>query len=253
VFLTGLVSFNAAGLTAPMMVCAGASLAVAMVTAQCCAMIAQVTRQLMAGARPDLRSAWHETTTIVPRLLLPYLVLGAGTLLASALGTTVALDGLRGVRSSAADRTAASRTLLGLLAVTLFAGAAAVVASYWLRVKLFLVVPAASLEGLSGFEPVRRSWTLTRGVGGSIIAALLLAGLAEGVVGGLAGQAGSTFGMPDLSTGGIGGLVTLVSRLLPAFAVVTAVNAALAAITLPFLTVMSTILHRLQLQRGPSG
>lgn len=244
-FLTGLVSLNPAGLADLMLASAGAGLVIMLVTAQSGGMIAQVSSQLMHGLRPDLRSAWRETTTIVPRLLLPSLILCAAVWLACAGGVTVLLNTMKAIALSGAnDRTGAASTLLGVLAGLLLAGAAAVAITWWLRVRLFLVLPAASLERLSGFAPVRRSWRVTSGASGEIFAALLVVGLAEGAANGLAGQAGVVLLTPSIGSGTFGGLVTLVSELLPSVAVVAAVIAVTTAFVFPFLTVMSTVVHR---------
>jgi hypothetical protein len=75
----------------------------------------------------------------------------------------------------------------------------------------------------------------------------------EGVTTGLAWQVGSALLPPSLAAGDIGGLVGLVSDLLPAIAVVLAANAAVTTFTLPFLTVMSTVVHHHRTQAGPTG
>ena len=160
-------------------------------------------------------------------------------------GVTVLLNTMKAIALSGAnDRTGAASTLLGVLAGLLLAGAAAVAITWWLRVRLFLVLPAASLERLSGFAPVRRSWRVTSGASGEIFAALLVVGLAEGAANGLAGQAGVVLLTPSIGSGTFGGLVTLVSELLPSVAVVAAVIAVTTAFVFPFLTVMSTVVHR---------
>jgi membrane-anchored glycerophosphoryl diester phosphodiesterase (GDPDase) len=118
-----------------------------------------------------------------------------------------------------------------------------VTVSWWLRVKLFLLLPAASLEKLPGFAPVRRSWQLTRGIGGLVFSTLLVVGLAEGVVVGLGGQVASVLVTPSLAAGDLGGLVTLVAQLMPAITVGTVISCAVTALTWPFLTVLATIVH----------
>ena len=135
----------------------------------------------------------------------------------------------------------------------LLAATAAAVVSFWLRVRLFLFVPVASLERLSGFAPARRSWHLTRGIGGAIFSALLVVAIAEGVAAGLAWQVGSVLLPPSLAAGNIGGLVNLVSGLLPAIAVVVLVNATVTTLTVPFLTVMSVVVHHHRHLAGPTG
>lgn len=253
-FLTGLVSLNPAGLADPMLACAAAGLVIMLVTAQSGGMIAQVSSQLMQGLRPDLRSAWRETTTIVPRLLLPYLVLCAAVWLACAGGLTVLLNTLKSIALSGAyDPSVASMSLLGVLTGLLLASLAAVVVSWWLRVRLFLVLPAASLEKLSGFAPVRRSWRSTRTNSGVIFAALLVVWLAGAAAIVLAGQVGNVLLTPSDTWGNFGGLVTLVSQLLPSVAVVLAIVAVTTAFVHPFLAVMSTVVHRFQTPRGPTG
>ena len=253
-FLTGLVSLNPAGLADPMLACAGAGLVIMLVTAQSGGMIAQVSSQLMQGLPPDLRSAWRETTTIVPRLLLPYLVLCAAVWLACAGGVTVLLNTLKAIALSGADdRSVASFSLLGVLAGLVLAGLAAVAVTWWLRVRLLLVLPAASLEKLSGFAPVRRSWRSTHRSSGVIFAALLVVGLAEGAVIGLVGQVGNVLLTPPVAWGTFGGLGTLVSQLLPAVAVGMAIVAVTTAFVHPFLTVMSAVVHRFQTPWAATG
>jgi hypothetical protein len=244
--LTALVSFNPAGLASGALLATGAAgLASMLVTVQCGAMVAQVAVQVADGRRADLRAALRETTTVVPRLLLPCLVLSAGTWLVAAVGLTVVLNALRTVGMSArADRTAAIQGILALMGGVALAGAAAVAVTWWLRVKLFLLLPSASLERLPGFAPVKRSWQLTRGIAGAVFGALVVVGLAEGAVVGLGGQVASVLVTPSLAVGGIGGLVTLVSQLMPAITVATAISTAVATFTWPFLTVMSTLAHR---------
>jgi hypothetical protein len=243
-FLTGLVSLNPTGLAAPMLVFAGAALLTGLVSAQCGAMIVQVSIQVAGGRRPDLAVAWRETTTIVPRLLLPYLVLSAATWLAGAVGVTVLLNGLRTMVRSATDSRAAATALLTLLGAMLLAGAAGAVLTLWLQVKLFVFLPAASLEKSAGFAPARRSWQLTRGLTGVILAALLVVGLAQAVAVGLAGQLGNAFLPPAVAAGDFRGLGTLAAQLLPAIAVTTAIGAVFASFSQAFLTVMSAVVHR---------
>lgn len=243
--LTALVSFNPAGLASALLAAAAAGLASMLVTVQCGAMVAQVASQVTDGRQPDLRAAWRETTTVVPRLLLPCLVLSAATWLVGAVGLTVVLDALRTARMSAsADRTAAISAILALMGGVALGGLASVAVTWCLRVKLFLLLPAASLEKLPGFAPVKRSWQLTRGIAGLVFGALVVVSLAEGAVVGLGGQVASVLITPSLAAGDIGGLVTLVSQLMPAITVATAVSAAVTAFTWPFLTVMSTLVHR---------
>jgi len=244
--MTAVVSFNAAGLASGALLAAAAGgLASMLVTVQCGAMVAQVVAQVADGRTPDLRAAWRETATVVPRLLLPCLALSAATWLAAAVGLTVVLNALGAARMSAmADRTAAVSTILAVLAAVALSAVGAVAVTWWLRVKLFLLVPAASLEKLPGFAPVTRSWRLTRGIGGLVFGALFVVGLAEGAAVGLGGQVASVLGTPSVAGGDVGGLVTLVNQLMPAITVGTAISSVVTAVTWPFLTVMSTIVHR---------
>jgi hypothetical protein len=244
--MTAVVSFNPAGLASGALLAAAVGgLASMLVTVQCGAMIAQVVAQVTDGRAPDLRAAWRETTTVVPRLLLPCLALSAATWLAAAVGLTVVLNALGAARLSAtADRTAALSTILALLGGVVLSVVGAVTVTWWLRVKLFLLLPAAGLEKLPGFAPVRRSWQLTRGIGGLVFGALFVVSLAEGAVVGLGGQAASALVTPSVAAGDFGGLVTLVTQLMPAITVGTAISSAVTAFTWPFLTVMSTIVHR---------
>jgi len=244
--MTAVVSFNPAGLASGgLLGAAVGGLASMLVTVQCGAMIVQITAQVADGCAPDLRAAVRETTTVVPRLLLPCLALSAATWLAAAVGLTGVLNALGAARLSAtADRTAALSAILALLGGVVLSAAGAVTVTWWLRVKLFLLVPSASLEKLPGFAPVRRSWQLTRGIAGLVFCALFVVGLAEGAVVGLGGQVASALITPSVAAGDFGGLVTLVTQLMPAIAVGTAISSAVAAFTWPFLTVMSTIVHR---------
>ncbi|MGV8910344.1 MAG: hypothetical protein ACOH1Y_15285 [Propionicimonas sp.] len=244
--MTALVTFNAAGLASgAMLAAAAAGLASMLVTVQCGAMIAQVAVQVADGRPSDLRAAWRETTTVVPRLLLPCVVLSAATCLIGAAGLTVVLNTLRAVGMSArTDRTTAISAILALMGGLALALAAAGAVTWWLRVKLFLLLPAASLEKLPGFAPVKRSWLLTRGIAGLVFGALVVVTLVEGAVVGFGGQAASVLVTPSLAGGDFGGLVTLVSQLMPAIAVATAISAAVTTFTWPFLTVMSTLVHR---------
>ena len=245
-FLTALVSFNPAGLASEALLAAAAcGLASMLVTVQCGAVIAQVTSQVADGRVPDLPAAWRETSTVVPRLLLPCLVLSAGTLMVTAVGLTVVLNALRSARMSAmTDRTAALSTIFSLFGAVALGALAAVAVIWWLRVKLFLLLPAASLEKLPGFTPVRRSWQLTRGIAGSVFGALLLVGLAEGAAIGLGTQLAGALVTPSLAGSGFGGLASLVSEQMPIITVGTAIWVAIATLTWPFLTVMSTLVHR---------
>ncbi|HEX5334582.1 MAG TPA: hypothetical protein VFW55_01790 [Propionicimonas sp.] len=244
--MTAVVSFNPAGLASGVLLAAAAGgLASMLVTVQSGAMIAQVVAQVADGRAPDLRAAWRDTATVVPRLLVPCLALSAATWLAAAVGLTVVLNALGAARMSApADRGAALSTILALLGGVALGAAGIVTLSWWLRVKLFLLVPAAGLEKLAGFAPVRRSWQLTRGIAGLVFGALFVVGLAEGAVVGLGGQVASMLVTPSAAAGDFGGLVTLVAQLMPAMTVGTAISSAVAAVTWPFLTVMSTIVHR---------
>ena len=243
--LTALVSSNPAGLASGALLAAAAGwLGSMLVTVQCGALVAQVASQVVDGQAPDLRAAWRRTTTVVARLLLPCLSLSAATLLSGAVAITVVLNALRTVAMTARDdRTGAVTVILALMAGVALAIVAAVAVTWWLRVKLFLLLPAASLEGLAGFAPVRRSWQLTRGFGGHVFGALAIVGLTEGAVLGLGGQLTGLLATPSFDTG-IGGLVTLVSQLMPAIAVATALSTAVTTVTWPFLTVMSTLVYR---------
>jgi hypothetical protein len=243
--MTALVSFNPAGLASGAVLAAAVGgLASMLVTVQCGAMVAQVAAQAAEGRAPDLRAAWRETTTVVPRLLLPCLVLSAATWLAAAVGLTVVLNVLRAARMSPTlDRTTAVSTILALLGGVSLSVLVAVTVTWWLRVKLFLFLPAASLEKLPGFAPVRRSWQLTRGIAGLVFCALLIVGLAEGAAVGLGGQVARGLVTPAEGVA-FGGLVTLVTQLMPGITVGTAISSAVTAFTWPFLTVMSTIVHR---------
>lgn len=243
--LTAVVSFNPAGLAEAFLAVAAAGLASMLVTVQCGALVAQVASQVAEGHAPDLRAAWRQTTTVVARLLLPCLVLSAATWLVGAVGLTVVLNSLRTIGMTARDeRSAAVSVMLALMATVALAIVAALAVTWWLRVKLFLLLPAASLDKLPGFDPVKRSWQLTRGIGGIVFGALVVVGLAESAAVGLGGQLASLLVAPSLAAGGIGGLVTLVSQLMPALAVATAISTAVTAFTWPFLTVMSTLVHR---------
>jgi hypothetical protein len=246
--LTAVVSFNPGGLASGALLGAAvAGLASMLVTVQCGAMIAQIAVQVADGRHPDLRAAWRETTTVVPRLLLPCLVLSVATCLIGALGLTVVLNTLRMVGlSGRADRAAAVSAILALMGGVALAAGAAIAVTWWLRVKLFLLLPAASLEKLPGFAPVKRSWQLTRGCAGVVFGSLVVVSLVEGAVVGLGGQVASVLVTPTLAAGGLGGLVTLVSQLMPAITLGTAISTAVTAFTWPFLTVMSTLLHRAQ-------
>ena len=134
--------------------------------------------------------------------------------------------------------------VLALLGGLALAAGAAIAVTWWLRVKLFLLLPAASLEKLPGFAPLTRSWLLTRGSAGVVFGALVVVSLVEGAVVGFGGQFASALVTPSLSSGDFGGLVTLISQLMPAIAVATAIGATVTAFTWPFLTVMSTLVHR---------
>jgi hypothetical protein len=216
-----------------------------LVTVQCGAMVAQLVAQVTDGRTPELRAAWRETTTVVPRLLLPCLVLSAATWLAGAGGLTITLNALRTARlSAAADRTAALTAILAVLGAVALTLVGAVAVTWLLRVKLFLLLPAASLEKLAGFTPAKRSWELTRGSAGLVFGALFVVSIAEGAAVGIAGQLAGALMTPSLAAGDIGGLVTLVSQVMPAIAVMTGINAAVTAFTWPLLSVMSTLLHR---------
>ena len=243
--MTAVVSFNPAGLASGgLLAAAVGGLASMLVTVQCGAMIAQVTAQVADGRAPDLREALRETTTVVPRLLLPCLALAAATWLAAAVGLTGVLNALGAARLSAtADRTAAVSTILALLGAVVLGVLGAVAVTWWLRVKLFLLLPSASLEKLPGFAPVRRSWQLTRGIAGLVFGALFVVSLAEGAVVGIGGQVASVL-VPSAAAGDFRGLVTLVAQLMPVITVGTAISSAVTAFTWPFLTVMSTIVHR---------
>ena len=243
--LTALVSFNPAGLASGALLAAtAAGLASMLVTVQCGAMIAQLAVQVADGRPSDLRAAWRETTTVVPRLLLPCLVLSVITCLIGAAGLTVVLNTLRTVGMAArGDRTAAMTTVLALMGGLALAAAAAIAITWWLRVKLFLLLPAASLEKLPGFAPVTRSWLLTHGSAGVVFGALVVVSLVEGAVVGFGGQVTSALVTPP-SAADFGGLVTLVAQLMPAIAITTAIGATVTAFTWPFLTVMSTLVHR---------
>ena len=243
--MTAVVSFNPAGLASGgLLAAAVGGLASMLVTVQCGAMIAQVTAQVADGRAPDLREALRETTTVVPRLLLPCLALAAATWLAAAVGLTGVLNALGAARLSAtADRTAAVSTILALLGAVVLSAVGAVAVTWWLRVKLFLLLPSASLEKLPGFAPVRRSWQLTRGIAGLVFGALFVVSLAEGAVVGIGGQVASVL-VPSAAAGDFRGLVTLVAQLMPVITVGTAISSAVTAFTWPFLTVMSTIVHR---------
>jgi len=244
--LTALVSLNPAGLASGALLAAAvAGLASMLVTVQCGAMIVQLASQTVDGRGPDLRAAWRETTTVVARLVLPCLVLSAATCLIGAAGLTVVLNTLRAVGMAArADRTAGVTAILALMGGVAVAAATAVAVTWWLRVKLFLLLPAASLEKSGGFAPVTRSWLLTRGVAGLLFGALVVVSLVEGAVLGLGGQMAGLLVTPSLAAGDIGGLVTLVSQLMPAIAVGTAINTTVTTFTWPFVTVMSTLVHR---------
>lgn len=244
--LTALVSFNPAGLASEALLAAAAcGLASMLVTVQCGAVVAQVASQVADGRMPDLPAAWRATTTVVPRLLLPCLVLSAGTLLVTATGITVVLNALRSARLSVtADRTAAVSTIFTIFGAVAVGVLAAVAVSWWLRVKLFLVLPAASLEKLPGFAPVKKSWQLTRRVAGPVFGALLLVAMAEGAAVGLGAQVAGALMPPSPTGGDFSGLVSLVSQQMPSITVATAAWAAAATLTGPFLTVMSTLVHR---------
>lgn len=146
--MTAVVSFNPAGLASGALLAAAAAwLASLLVTVQCGAMVAQVASQVADGRTPDLRAALRETSTLVPRLLLPCLALSAGTWLVGAVGVIVGLNVLSAARlSAAADRTAALSAVLTLLGSVALAALASVAVTWWLRVKLFLLLPAARLR-----------------------------------------------------------------------------------------------------------
>jgi len=244
--LTALVSFNPAGLASGALLAAAlAGLASLLVTVQCGALVAQVVVQVADGREPDLRAAWRETTTVVARLLLPCLVLSASTWLVVAVGLTTVLNALREARMSvSADRTSAISLILILMGATAIGVVAAVALTWWLRVKLFLLLPAASLEKLPGFGPVKRSWHLTRGNAWVVFGALVVVGVVEGAVVGLGGQVAGVLLTPGPVAVDGGGLVSLASQQLPSIATAMALGTAVTAFTWPFLTTVATLAHR---------
>lgn len=249
-FLTSLVSLNPVGLTSgPLLVIAAVGLATMLVTAQCGAMVAQVANQIADGARPHLAGAWRATTSIVPRLLLPYLSLAAGGWLAAALGVTWLLNGVQTAARSR-DEAALGAVML-LLGTVVLAGVLLVIVGVLARVKLFLFLPAASLERLSGLAALRRSVELTRGCSGVILGAVLVVGAAETAGGGLAGRVSDLFLREPITLDGIGGLETMGSVLMPGLTAVVLIGAAFASVTAPFLTVLSSVVHRFRTRPAP--
>ncbi len=244
--LTALIAFSPAGLASGALLAAGAAgLASMLVSVQCGAMVAQLVAQDAEGRMPDLRAAWRETTTVVARLLLPCLMLSAAGWLVAAVGFTVVLNAMSAARMAApTDRTAALTTILAVIAGVAIGALGVVAITWWLRVKLFLLLPAASLEKLDGNVAVKRSWQLTRGNGGVVFGALVVVGLVEGAAVGLGGQLASVLAPPSTAPGDIGGLVTLVSQQMPAIAAATVVGTTVLAFTWPFLTTVSTLAYR---------
>lgn len=106
------------------------------------------------------------------------------------------------------------------------------IAAWVLKVRLFLFMPATTFEELEALPALRRSWQLTRGVGGTVFAVLLLAALT--------GFSNLTF-LP-LVTGGSPD--PLNPQLFVIMAVAAVVNQVIQLFVTPSLWLISTVLYR---------
>ncbi len=171
-------TFSALFVLVPAIVVGGGVLA-GLASTQAGAAIAARATAAAEGRPLGLWAALAETRGVFIRVLPAWLLLGALQWIAFAVvGWT-----LEATRRAAISDTDAAGAFVLLLLFIVFMLLVAWVVSIVLQVRLFLFMPAATLERLEGFTALKRSWQLTRGVGGLIFGALVLVGLIGFVVG----------------------------------------------------------------------
>jgi hypothetical protein len=246
--LVALGTLNLTGvLTSLTVALSASSLLTWLVTAQSGAMIAQLADDLAEGRPADLGAAFLATRGVLPRVLVPYLIATAGYLLALGGGMAWFQQIFRDARVDSERAALALMAALGSLVLLWLAGT---VVGYVLSARWFCFLPLVGVERLSGFAALRRSWQLTRGVSGTVFAAQFVSAIAVSFVSGVVGQlASAPLGDPLAGRGG--GLQDVVDGVLPVITVTVLVGALLDAVYKPFLTVMSTVVHRLRTRPSP--
>lgn len=248
--LVSLASQNAIQLIWPIGLGAGLIVLVSSLAhAQVGAIIAWQADQLAEGRPASLGAALAATRTIVPRLLVIYLVLVAAGVLTITAFFAAFLPLMWG--AFLGDE-AAAVSLLGLVMLFGLAGLAVSVASIILQVKFFLFLPVAAIEGTPAVTSLRRSWQLTKGVFWLLLAAILVVGIALNVVGGVAGQF-TMLPLAALDEQSIGGLGDVAAIMLATMGLSFVVSAALSAFSMPLFTIMSTVAYRHQVRPGAAS
>jgi len=192
-----------------------------------------------ASGKPlKLGEALRQTSSVFIRALPVWLLYGA------IQWSTVALLGwwLEGVRRSALSNPNAAQEAGVQLVLLLLASLALIPITIFFQVKFFLFIPAITFERLEGLSALRRSWQLTRGVAGPIVAALSLAGGVTSIAGGMlmpfvaANLPDSDAYTADLASPSYG-VAAALAALIPAIMLITT----------PLLWVFSTVLYRFQM------
>lgn len=123
------------------------------------AMMSQGAYEIAQGQRPDFGGLMSRTKGFLPRFL-PLILLGVGILIALYIVFGVVIFGIIAAAASSSDSSAAIGAAFGVFALVLLIG---VPLAVFLSIKLLYVVPACTIEQLSGMDALKRSWNLTKG------------------------------------------------------------------------------------------
>lgn len=244
-FLLGFATLQLAGVvTGPMLGIAVIVLLTYLVQAQVGAMAVHVANAVTTGRAISIGEAFAASRAVVPRVLVPVLLVSAGTWLGLASVMAAAQAAIGRVRDSTED--AAAGALVAIFLLMLVGMLLVAVLNVIATVRFFLFVPVVASEGLSGFSALGRSWRLTSGLFWRIFLGLLLVGLVNWFAGQLVNAFFSVGRTADL--GDIGGLQDMLWQLVPAMIASLVVTAVATLFVFPFLTIMSNVVYRFQTQ-----
>lgn len=146
---------------------------------RCQAMASLATRDLSAGYEPGWRDLMERTRGFPARMALLVLALLAGVFVVYALLAAVIVVPL--IQASVSGDDDAAVAVLGTMAFVMLLFLALGVLAVFLNVRWLYLIPAMGIEQVSGFDGLRSSWRLTRGVFWPTLGYYLLLGLALGV------------------------------------------------------------------------
>jgi len=240
-FLIGFTTLQFAGVVAgPMLAVAVIVLVSYLVQVQVGAAIVGVANAVGERRTCSFTAAFAATRAVVPRVLVPVLLVAVGTWLGLAVVTSLMAWAIGTVRDSGQD---AAVTTVGMALLLLVVGSIlTIVLTVVAAVRFYLFVPVVASERCSGFAALGRSWRLTTGVSWRIFLGLFLVGL----VNWFAGQIGSMFvsAVTPADLANLGGIQDMLWKLVPAVTASVVVTGVATTFVFPILTIMSNVVYR---------